>query len=162
MEPQLWNLWVTRGVSVLPVIQYHWVPEQDTIFHCNCMFKYRNTEIQSYKSKQDCFRIWKHKPLNQGDRRYILLFNNLVEDWRLLLARKCEFVVFVSVSSKIPKHCVFFSTRRGHLAQPRNPKCSEKCSPACFTAKHINSPSLFKLLSSYLWHFTHTTTLFKG
>lgn len=43
-SPNCETFWVTRGVPVLPVIQYHWVPEQDTIFHCNCMFKYRNTE----------------------------------------------------------------------------------------------------------------------
>lgn len=96
--------------------------------------------MQSYKSKQDCFRIWKHQPLNQGDRQYFLLFNNLVEDWRLLLARKCEFVVFVSVSSKIPNTVFFFQLEGGTLPSQGIPNALKN------VALHASLPNTLALL----------------
>ena len=68
----------------------------------------KKKQYKSYKSKQDCWSVSKHQPLKQGDSQCFLLVNNLVEDWRLLLARKCEFSCVCVRQQQISKHCVFW------------------------------------------------------
>lgn len=84
---------------------------------------------KSYESKPDCWSISKHRPLKQGDSQYFLLVNNLVRIEGCSWQESVNLLCLCLSAAKF--QTLYFSTRRGHLAQPRNPKCTEKYRAAC-------------------------------
>lgn len=84
------------------------------------------------------------------------------------MARKCEFAVFVSVSSKIPNTVffyfifIFFGLVRGILPRPGIPKAQKNVERHALLPNTLAFVLYLKPLSNYLWYSTHTDTFFKG